>query len=306
MKWTQNLKLFSAGLGIGVVLMGAIAFTTDKTEPPVKVEDGRIQYQWYPPATPTKLSFAGEEVPMNQIAVRESLEKQLITNVYAHSHILRILRLSTRIFPEIEKKLKAEGLPDDFKYLCVAESSLENPTSRAGAKGYWQFMTATGKHYGLEIDSEVDERYDLAKSTDAACRYLKDAYTRFGNWTAAAASYNCGMGGYSRRADFQMSKDYYNLWLPGETNDYIFRILALKEIISQPEKYGYHIPEQDAYTKVPVRKIKVRETIPNLAAFAKEHGTTYKMLRFLNPWLQSKSLTISKGNQYEIHLPKDA
>src|SRR5690606_10044967 len=143
-----------------------------------------------------------------------------------------------------------------------------------------------------EVDSEVDERYDLKKATDAACAYLNDAYKKFGNWTASAASYNCGMGGYARRADFQMTSNYYDLWLPEETNNYIFRILALKEIISHPEKYGFHIPEEEAYHPLETRAITVSATIPNLAEFAQANGTTYKTLHVLNPWLRSQSLTI--------------
>lgn len=303
MKWNFGLKAFTAGLALGCVLVSAIAFTDNKNDAAVKIEHGRVQYQWYPPELPKNLSFAGEKVPLERMPVRERMEKQLLYNTYAHSHILYILQLSTRIFPELQQILQKNGIPDDFKYLCVAESSLENPTSRAGASGYWQFMEATGKQFGLEINNEVDERYNLEKSTEAACKYLKQAYDQFGNWTAAAASYNCGMNGYSNRADFQMSNNYYDLWLPEETNDYIFRILALKLIISHPKKYGFHIPEEDAYQKIPFQIDTIKATIPNLAVYAKTNGTTYKMLRYLNPWLCSQSLTIKENNYYELRLP---
>lgn len=300
---TNKFKIFSSGLVVGMVVLGSIAFTVNNEVPTALVKDGRVQQQWYPPELPKSMSFAGENVPLNQQPVKELLEKQLLINTYAHSHILYILKLSSRVFPVLEKKLKADGIPEDFKYMCVAESSLENPTSRAGATGYWQFMPATAKHYGLEVDSDVDERYDLDKATDAACTYIKDAYNKFGNWTAAAASYNCGMNGYARRADFQMTSNYYDLWLPEETNNYIFRILALKEIISHPEKYGFHIPGEDAYQPVATKDTTVSVTIPNLAAFAQANGTTYKMLHILNPWLRSQSLAVGTGSSYVIRLP---
>lgn len=300
-KW---LKVFSIGLLSGLLIFGVIAFSLQKPEPAVTVNDNRIQYQWYPPELPKTMNFAGENVPLNQRPVKEMMEKQLLYNTYAHSHILYILKLSSRIFPELERDLKRKGIPDDFKYMCVAESSLQNLTSPAGAEGYWQFMRETAKHFSLEVDKEVDQRYDLDKATAAACRYINEAYQKFGSWTAAAASYNCGMNGLARRADFQMTSDYYDLMLPEETNNYIFRILALKEIISHPEKYGFHVPPEDAYHKIPLRDIPVSQTIPNLAVFAKNQGTTYKMLRLLNPWLRSHSLTVSRGNQYIIKLPE--
>lgn len=300
----NTFKIFSSGLLLGMVVVGGIAFTVNNEVPTALVKDGRVQQQWYPPELPKSMSFADEKVPLDQQPVKELMEKQLMINAYAHSHILYILKLSSRIFPELEKKLRANGIPEDFKFLCVAESSLENPTSRAGATGYWQFMTATAKHYGLEVDSDVDERYDLDKATDAACAYIKDAYNKFGNWTAAAASYNCGMGGYSRRADFQMTDNYYDLWLPEETNNYIFRILALKEIISHPGKYGFHIPDEEAYQPLATKDVTVSSTIQNLAEFARSNGTTYKMLHVLNPWLRGQSLTVNAGSSYVVKLPQ--
>jgi hypothetical protein len=302
----KTIKIFTIGVLTGACLFGAFSFTENGNDAPLKVLDGeRLQYKWYPPATPSVMSFAGEKVPLGRWDVKERMDREIIVNTYAHSHLLYILKLSSRIFPELEKRLRLNGIPEDFKYLCVAESSLQNPTSSAGAVGYWQFMRATALQFGLEINDEVDERYDLDKATDAACQYLKQAYNKFGTWTAAAASYNCGMGGFSNQSTFQQSDDYYDLLLPEETNRYVFRILALKAIIDDPEKYGYYIPQSDAYSPVRTRDILATSNIPNLAEFALHHGTTYKILKILNPWLRDRSLTINSKKSYILKLPAD-
>ena len=301
----KTIKIFGIGLFSGIGLLAILSFTGKLTDGPFQTKsDGRIQYNWYPPELPKKMTFAGEDVPLSRMEIKESLDREMIINTYGHSNTLYILKLSNRVFPIIEKKLRENGIPDDFKYLCAAESSLGNPISKAGAVGYWQFMTATAKEYNMEVNSEVDERYDLEKSTDAACKYLKAAYAKFGNWTAAAASYNCGMGGFNSQRVFQGSDDYFDLYLPEETNRYIFRILALKEIIGKPAKYGYFIPKADEYNPIKTKTIVVTQSISNLSTFAKDNGTNYKMLRILNPWLRGRSLTISKNNSYSILLPK--
>lgn len=301
----KTIKIFGIGIIVGIGILAVLSFTEKISDAPFQTKsDGRIQYNWYPPELPKQMSFAGEKVPLSRMEIKESLDREMIINVYGHSNTMYILKLANRVFPVIERKLKENGIPDDFKYLCAAESSLGNPISKAGAVGYWQFMTATAKQFNLEVNSEVDERYDLEKSTDAACKYLKAAYNKFGNWTAAAASYNCGMGGYNSQQTFQNSSDYYDLYLPEETNRYIFRILALKEIIGKPAKYGYFIPESDAYVPLKARPIVVSNSISNLSTFAKDNGTNYKMIRILNPWLRGRSLTISKNNSYTILLPK--
>lgn len=302
----KAIKIFSTGILMGALLFGVFSFTENGNDAPLKVLEGeRLQYKWYPPETPSTMSFAGERVPLDQWDVKERMDREMIVNTYAHSHLLYILKLSSRIFPELEKKLRLNGVPEDFKYLCVAESSLQNPTSSAGAVGYWQFMRATALQFGLIVNDEVDERYNLDKATDAACRYIKQAYDKFGNWTAAAASYNCGMGGFSSQSAFQQSDNYYDLLLPEETNRYIFRILALKAIIDSPEKYGYYIPQTDAYKPVRTREITVTASIPNLAEYALQNGTNYKILKILNPWLRARSLTVSSGDSYTLKLPAD-
>jgi len=300
----RNLKILSLGILIGGGAIAGIAFRpgTDK-DASVIVDDNRLMYKWYPTQLPASMSFAGEKVPLERWEIRDRLDRELLMNYYMHGSTLYILKLAGRVFPAIEKQLRANGLPDDFKYLCVAESSLQNPTSPAGAVGYWQFMKETGIRYGLEINDEIDERYHLEKATDAACRYLQEAYGKFGSWTAAAASYNCGMGGFNGQSTFQMSSNYYDLLLPEETNRYVFRILALKLLLGNAQKYGYIVEGNDAYKPVNTRSMTITESIPNLALYAQQQGTNYKMLKLLNPWLRDRKLTIRAGRSYTIQLP---
>lgn len=190
-----------------------------------------------------------------------------------------------------------------MKYLCIAESNLQQLVSRVGAAGFWQFMPGTAPGYGLEVNSFVDERYHIRKSTDAACLYLKNAYSKFGSWTAAAASYNCGQGGYDSQAQFQRTRNYYDLMLPEETNRYIFRILTFKYFITHATELGFVVPETSAYQEMPVRSITVKQTISNLADFAISQGSTYKTLKRYNPWLRGRSLPVKNGKTYIIHLP---
>lgn len=300
------VRALGLGILLGATFVAGLAFNKGDKDTPVEVmDDGRLQYKWYATPLPKSMSFAGEKVPLERWEIRERLDRELLMNYYMHGSTLYILKLSSRVFPVIEKKLKENGLSDDFKYLCVAESSLQNPTSPAGAVGYWQFMRETGTRYGLEITDEVDERYNLEKSTDAACKYLKEAYGKFGSWTAAAASYNCGMGGFSNQSTFQMSGSYYDLLLPEETNRYVFRILALKHLLGNANQFGYIVPGSDAYQPVPSRSMTLTESIPNLAQFAQDQGTNYKMLKILNPWLRDRKLTIKAGKSYTIQLPMD-
>ena len=262
-------------------------------------------YQWRPPALPDSLSFAGEKVPLERWDVKERLDREMLYNAYNQATVIYLLKLSNRYFPIISERLKANGVPDDFKYLCVAESNLvSSAVSHAGAVGFWQFMKTTGAGYNLEMNSNVDERYHIEKATDAACSYLKRAYAKFGNWTAAAASYNCGQGGYNGQATFQHTNYYYDLYLPEETNRYIYRILTFKQLLENAEQYGYLVKDEDKYGEVPYRTIAVKNTIPDLAQFAMDNGTTYKILRLMNPWLRGRSLTVRPGDSYTINLPQ--
>lgn len=248
--------------------------------------------------------FAGESLPMDNFDVRERLDQQLLRNAYYHSSTVMNIKRAQRFFTEIESILAENNLPSDLKYLAVAESSLTNAVSPAGAKGIWQFMTATGKEYGLEINSEVDERYHLEKATRAACKYLKDKREKFGSWTLAAAAYNMGSRGLSNEMESQRMDDYYDLNLNQETGAYVFRIVALKELMTHPEAFGFYIKEDYKYQPLDYVTIRVEDSIENLGEFAKQHGISYRMLKVYNPWLINSSLTISKGNEYLIKIPK--
>ena len=248
--------------------------------------------------------FAGEPLPMDNFDVRERFDQQLMRNAYYHSSTVLNIKRAQRFFTEIEKILEENGLPSDLKYLAVAESSLTNAVSPSGAKGIWQFMTGAGKDYGLEINKEVDERYHLEKATRAACKYLKDKKERFGSWTLAAAAYNMGSAGLSREIAVQKMDNYYDLNLNRETSAYVFRIVALKELMMHPKEFGFYIEEDYKYQPLDFVNIRVDSSIASLGEFALKHGTTYRMLKVYNPWLISSKLTVSKGNEYLIKIPK--
>ncbi|MDF2193250.1 lytic transglycosylase domain-containing protein [Paraflavitalea sp. CAU 1676] len=259
-----------------------------------------------PPPLPDSMKFAGESVPLYRRDIREQLDREVLYNYYQPNNILYIIKLTNRYFPLIEQRLKANGVPADMKYLCVAESNLQQLISKAGAVGFWQFMSDTAPGYGLEVNAYVDERYHVERSTDAACAYLKRAYDMFGSWTAAAASYNCGMAGYHNQAQFQRKMNYYDLNLPEETNRYIFRILTFKYFLSQAAALGFVVPEGEGYPVLPIRRMEIQDGISNLADFALQQGITYKTLRQYNPWIRGRSLPARKGKTYVIHLPADA
>lgn len=250
-----------------------------------------------------KMDFSGEEVPTFMADVQERLDKEMVTNMNYHTNTTLVIKRANKVFPIIEPILAKYGVPDDFKYLAVIESSLVNAVSPAGARGVWQFMPATAKEKGMEVNDEVDERYHLEKSTEAACKYLISAKEKFGTWTLAAASYNGGMNGIAKRLEEQQVDNYYDLLLTEETSRYIFRILALKEIMTNSNKYGFSIPKEALYYSVPTKTIIVDSSITNLANFAKSQGVNYKILKIHNPWLRDKKLTNTTGKKYEIEIP---
>jgi len=252
---------------------------------------------------PDTLYFAGERVPIENFDTRESLDRELNTNAYRHSSTILLIKRANRYFPIIEPILKENGVPDDFKYIAVAESELSNVVSPARATGYWQFMANTGKEYGLEINNEVDERYHLEKSTEAACRFFLKSYEKYGNWTMVAASYNRGSNGVDTQVRIQGENNYYDLLLPEETARYIFRILSFKVIFSDPVKYGFDIPAEHLYPGISYNVVKVDTTVNSFAAFAKHFGTNYKILKAFNPWLRQPYLTNKQGKLYEIKVP---
>ena len=252
-----------------------------------------------------KMDFSGEEVPTFMADVQERLDKEMITNMNYHTNTTLVIKRANKVFPIIEPILAKYGVPDDFKYLAVIESSLVNAVSPAGARGVWQFMPATAKEKGMEVSDEVDERYHLEKSTEAACKYLLVAKEKFGSWTLAAASYNGGMAGISNKMKEQQVDNYYDLLLTEETSRYVFRILALKEIMKNSDKYGFRIPNEALYYAIPTKKIVIDSSITDLAKFAKTQGVNYKILKIHNPWLRDKKLVNPSKKKYEIEIPTE-
>lgn len=252
---------------------------------------------------PVNLDFAGEETPLKISDVKERLDRELLVNVNLHASTILAIKRANRAFPVIEPILKKYGIPDDFKYLAVIESGLVNVVSPAGARGIWQFMPETAKERGMEVNENVDQRYDLEKSTQAACSYFLSAKRKFGSWTLAAASYNGGMTGVNKQMDIQKVTNYYDLLLTEETSRYVFRILALKEIMQNPVKYGFTIAPEDLYAALPTKKIEIDSTITDLADFAKGQGINYKILKIHNPWLRETKLINDTGKKYQIEIP---
>ncbi len=248
-------------------------------------------------------NFAGEEIPLNQ-DTRERLDREMLVNSYWQSSTLLNIKRAKKFFPVIEKILQEEKVPNDFKYLAVAESGLRNLRSSAGAKGYWQFMKAAAKDFGLEVNREVDERYHLEKSTRAACKYIKQLKERFGSWVNAAAAYNMGPTNFSKQLKAQKEKSYFDLNLGEETSRYVFRLVAMKEILNSPESFGFYVDVDQEYEPLGnTYNVLVEETIPDMGEFAHQKGTTYRMLKYHNPWLIDSKLTVKK-NKYFIKIPR--
>ncbi len=260
-------------------------------------------YQISPIDIPEDLNFANELVPQQDPEIMERVDREFLVNTYWQSNALLLMKRAHKYFPVIEPILAKNGIPDDFKYLAVAESGLENVVSHAGATGFWQIMKATGREYGLEINANVDERYHLEKSTEVACRYLNKYKKKYGSWTLAAAAYNTGSGSVDKYLRIQKVNDYYDLLLGQETGRYVFRIMAIKEILSHPEKYGFNIQKEDLYAAVPTFKVEVDEPVANFADFANEYEINYKILKRHNPWLREAHLNNQSRKKYTIEIP---
>ena len=248
--------------------------------------------------------LAGEVVPMN-MDTRERLDRELSVNAYWHSSTLLNIKMAAKYFPTIERVLAEEGVPDDFKYLAVAESNLRNVRSGAEAKGFWQFRKLSGKEWKLEINNEIDERYHIEKSTRAACKYLKHMKKRFGTWSNAAAAYNVGPTSFNKQRQAQGEESFYNMNINAETSRYLFRIIAIKEIMTNPQVYGFYLDSTDKYAlQDQVEYITVRSSIPNLSKWAHDKGISYRTLKYFNPWLIAGELTV-KRNTYKIAIPNN-
>lgn len=252
---------------------------------------------------PKDLNLAGERVPLEIPDVKERMDRELLVNTYWQSNGLLLMKRANKYFPILEPLLKKYGLPDDFKFLALAESGFIDETSTAGAAGMWHFMKTTGREFGLEINKNVDERYNIEKSTKVAAEYLKKSKERFGSWTLAAAAYNAGNYGIAKRIETQQVTSYYDALLPDETERYVFRILALKEIINNPKKYGFLFDSNDLYKLPKTYTVKVDTAITNIASFAKGYGITYKELKIHNPWLRENKLNNKSRKLYEIKIP---
>lgn len=260
-------------------------------------------YNVYAITLPKHLNFAGERVPLENPDIRERLDRELLVNTYWQSNALLLFKRAHKYFPIIEPILAENGVPDDFKYLAVAESGLQQVVSPAGAVGFWQFMKSTGQEHSLEINKNIDERYNIEKATKAACEYIKDAKEKFGSWTLAAAAYNAGRHGIAHQQKRQEVTRYYDLLLGAETSRYVFRIIALKEILSHPYKYGFNFSEKDLYNLVPTHVVKVDSSVTNFARFAKNFAINYKILKIHNPWLREAHLNNDSHKNYYIKIP---
>jgi hypothetical protein len=293
-------------LTIGGIITTIIFFVFSGFKNEKIVEISSVEYKNFEirtPIIPSEVYIFGERVPLESFDIYERLERELIVNTYLHSATLLGLKRSGRWFPIIEKILRENNVPDDFKYLAVAESNLENVISSAGATGFWQFMEAAGKKYGLEINEQIDERYHVEKSTQAACDYLKEAYQKFGSWTLAAAAYNAGFNGIEKWSNIQQSRNFYNLLLNTETSRYIFRIAALKIIYENPREFGFALTQDEKYHPLKTTEIVLDSSVSDFTSYAQSLGINYKILKYFNPWLRDTGLNNKKNKSYTIKVP---
>lgn len=288
-----------------VAIAGEIFIFASPKEDSEEVQKKAIMndYRVYAPVIPDTMTFCGETVPLETYYVREALDNELIINMYRQSSTLLYFKRANRYFPIIEPILKRNNIPEDMKYLCVIESGLTNASSPAKAQGFWQFIPSTGTKYGLTSNDEIDLRNNIELSTEAACKYIRSLYNRFHSWSAAAAAYNCGENGLSRRMQDQGTNVYYDIRLNSETGRYVYRILAMKLIMQHPQQYGYFVRRCDLYPPIPTRTATLSGQNVDLYQFARNNNTTYKMLRTLNPWLQTDNLKNKANITYTVKLP---
>ena len=294
---------------IAILLGGGITYlmvqgTTEEAQDKHYEHHVSENYKVFSLAVPNGLTFCGQEIPLKKTHVAEKLDRELLVNTYWHSNTFLMMKRANRWFPTIERILEEEGMPEDLKYLALIESGLTTASSPAGAKGYWQFMKSTGKSYQLEINNNVDERNHLEKSTRAACEYLKDSYNSYSDWPLVAASYNMGAGGVNKNLRNQNQDNYWDLNLNSETSRYVYRILAVKEIMNNAGKYGFRVRPKDLYQPYDFDIVTVDTTINDLVTFSEKFGLTYKELKELNPWMTSSSLSNKSGKEYEVKILK--
>lgn len=290
--------LFLLGIGYSFVDKNAVQKESDPEK------NFEKNYNVFSLELPKTMNFAEEPVPLDEPDIYERMDRELLVNTYWQSNGILMIKRSKKYFPIIEPILKANGVPDDFKYLAVAESGLAPIVSPAGATGFWQIMKYTGIEYGMEINSNVDERYNIEKSTQVACDYLKKAKEKFGSWTMAAASYNVGMTGIENQMERQQQSGYYNLLLNDETERYVFRILAIKEVLSKPKKYSFNIDNEHLYKRIKTKTVQVDTAISDIPAFAKSFGLNYKQFKIHNPWMRDNFLVNDSGKVYQVKIPE--
>lgn len=296
-----GFAIIAAGILIATLFISA---GKDEADDQLQNRNEGLKYSVYPIHHPEELEFAGEKVPLGYFDVKEDLDRELLINVYWQSHTMLLIKRAYRYFPVIESVLRKHGIPADLKYIAVAESDLSNLVSPRQAVGFWQFMEGTAKDYKLEVDTEVDERYHIEKSTDAACIFLKESYQRYGSWTMAAASYNMGRKGLDEQIGRQKTDYYYDLLLNEETGRYVYRLLAMKLILSNPEEYGFYTEKTDLYPVIPTYEVTVDGSVEDFADFASKYGINYKVLKIFNPWLRDNQLLNPKKQTYYIQIPK--
>ena len=298
-KTTSKILLFlSLPLSIFGLLNLFIFSSTIENDETVHQKNIAENYNIFSLSPPKDILFAGESVPLNEPEVYERFDRELHSNTYFHSNTILYFKKANRWFPIIEPILKENGIPDDFKYLALIESGLENVISPAGATGFWQFLKTTGQEYGLQINGEIDERYHVEKATVAACKYLNDSYEKYGSWALVAASYNAGKNRITKELDRQKADSYYNLLLNNETGRYVFRILAVKQIFTNPEQYGFNIRKKDLYQPLEFKVITIDSSISSFPQFASDHNISYKILKYFNPWLREAYLKNSSVTTY--------
>jgi len=294
-------------LFLSIGLFQLFTFSTDSDEDKKQHASKMHEvYKIFSLSPPQQITFANEAVPLEEPEVYERLDRELHANTYFHSNTILYFKKANRWFPIIEPILKKNNIPDDFKYLALVESGLQNVVSPAGATGYWQFLEKTAREFGLEVSNEVDERYHIEKSTEAACKYLNAAHEKYNDWALVAASYNVGMQKVSKELKRQQANSYYDLLLNNETGRYVFRILAIKQIFEQPTQYGFNIRKNDLYQPLNYKVIEINKPVENFADFAKEKNISYKILKHFNPWLRQAYLKNTANKTYSIKLPTDA
>jgi len=289
-----------------LISLQLFVFSTDlKSEDRLHQEQFNTKYGIFAIVQPENLNFAGEEIPIYSPDIWERIDKELLKNTYWQSNTMLYFKKANKYFPIIEPILKQYNIPDDFKYLAIIESGLDNVVSPSGAAGFWQIMKGTAREYGLEVNKDIDERYNLEKSTVVACKYLQDSYKKFGNWTMAAASYNMGKSGVKRRISEQKSNNYYNLYLNSETARYVFRVIAVKEIMQNPKNYGFMFRNKDLYNMPNFQTVEVDSTISSLSDFARSYNINFKLLKQFNPWLRTTKLPDKSRKKYILKIPID-